>query len=561
MNTTRRGFMQQSAALGASTAAPWLASLAAIGEASAQTLPNDYKALVCVFLFGGNDHANTMIPVDIPANQLTKPLADNVLKPGYDNYIKYRREIAYQWADNKLGVNPPGLDPVPSVDLIPDTKRSSVPGALSMDVVKNLVVSGTNLPAGRNFAFSPPLTEMKQQFDAGKLAVLLNVGPLVEPTIGYRSPVDGTFYYLGCKADGTADATFNTNGSVSTARQALLPPRLGSHNDQQLVWQAFKPEGAANGWGGKIADQMGGSQGNRVFSCISVAGNNVYLTGDLTLPYQVTASNTMSVPLGSLRTSVYGSAASANVLGQIITGQGLGTTSQSLLEKDLTAVVRRSIAADDVLRNMPRMDGDGTYTNLNVICDPNNGIDLARQLRTVAHLIKNRDKLGATTGRQVFFVQLFTFDTHSNQNAEHPWLLRQLSLSLDAFMKDITAMGMANQVTAFTASDFGRTFNSNGDGTDHGWGGHHFVLGGAVNGGQFYGKAPTFVPDGPSAAGPNYRDEDNGRGRLIPSTSVVQYAATLASWMGVLDSQLPSVLPNVTSFNITGWNMKLGFMR
>jgi len=261
MNTTRRGFMQQSAALGASTAAPWLASLAAIGEASAQTLPNDYKALVCVFLFGGNDHANTMIPVDIPANQLTKPLADNVLKPGYDNYIKYRREIAYQWADNKLGVNPPGLDPVPSVDLIPDTKRSSVPGALSMDVVKNLVVSGTNLPAGRNFAFSPPLTEMKQQFDAGKLAVLLNVGPLVEPTIGYRSPVDGTFYYLGCKADGTADATFNTNGSVSTARQALLPPRLGSHNDQQLVWQAFKPEGAANGWGGKIADQMGGLAG------------------------------------------------------------------------------------------------------------------------------------------------------------------------------------------------------------------------------------------------------------------------------------------------------------
>ena len=539
MNTTRRGFMQQSAALGASSAAPWLASLAAIGEASAQTLPNDYKALVCVFLAGGNDHANTMIPVDLSVDQLSKP--------GYDNYIQYRPEIAYQWDANKLGVNQPADK---TVDLIPRGDRSSLPGALNMDLVKNLVATGVGLPAGRNFAFSPPLTELKKLYDNKQLAVVLNVGTLVEPTIGFRDPGNGSFSYFAYKADGSIDNT----------RQALLPPRLGSHNDQQLVWQSFKPEGASNGWGGKIADTTGGSPGNRVFSCISLAGNNVYLTGDLTLPYQVTSASSLSVPLGNLRTSVYGSAACANVLGQIITGQGLGTTSQSLLEKDLTAVVRRSISADDVLRNMPRLEGDGTYTNLNVICDPYNGIDLARQLRTVAHLIRNRDKLGATTGRQVFFVQIFTFDTHSGQNAEHPWLLRQVSLSLDAFMKDISGMGMANQVTAFTASDFGRTFNSNGDGTDHGWGGHHFVVGGAVKGGQFYGKAPTFVPNGPSAAGANYRDEDNGRGRLIPSTSVTQYAATLASWMGVLDSQLPSVLPNISSFNIPGWGTKLGFM-
>lgn len=542
MTTTRRGFLQQSAAMGATTAAPWLASLAAISEASAQTLPSDYKALVCVFLIGGNDHANTMIPVDLAAN--------GVDKPGFDNYIQHRPEIAYQWDELKLG---PTTGPGSNVDLLTGN-RAAVPGATSMAPVKDLVVQGTG---GRNFAFSPPLTELKQNwYDTGKLAVVLNVGPLVEPTVGYRNPTTKELFFYG----------YTAQGAIDTTRQATLPPRLGSHNDQQLIWQASNPEGAVNGWGGYIADQTGGSPGNRVFSCMSVAGNTVFLTGNTTLPYQVTTANSLSVPLGSLRSSVYGSTACANVLGQIITGQGLGTTAQAVLEKDLTTVVRRSISADDVLRNMTRVKNDPDYAALNLVAEDGRnggqdypGIDLARQLRTVAHLINNREKLGASVGRQVFFVQLYTFDTHSKQNAEHPWLLRQVSLSLDAFYKDLEHLGLQDKVTTFTASDFGRTFNSNGDGTDHGWGSHHFVMGGAVNGGKLYGKAPTFVPDGPSAAGPQYRD-DTGRGRLIPSTSVTQYAATLARWMDVPEPQLPNVLPNLNKFNIPGWGTDLDFM-
>jgi uncharacterized protein (DUF1501 family) len=526
MTTTRRGFIQQSAALGASAAAPWMASLAAISEAAAQTAGSGYKALVCVFLTGGNDHANTLIPVDLQTNGT---------KPGYDIYLKYRPEIAYQWDALRVG---PGAG-----QALLRADRASLPGASNMSLLKDLVVTDK----GRSLAFAPPLTELKQLYDAGQLAVLHNVGTLVEPTRGYRASPGAELVYYG----------YNADGSVNLSRQAKLPPRLGSHNDQQMIWQSSNPEGASKGWGGHIADQTGGAPGNKVFSSISVAGNTVFLTGASTIPYQVTTAGSLSVPLGSLRTSVYGSTAVANVLGQIITGQGV-TTGQAVLEKDLTTVVRRAISADDVLRNIARQDTDSTYAPLNTLSP---GMDLARQLRTVAHLIRHRDKLGAApTGRQVFFVQISTFDTHSGQNADHPWLLRQLSQSLLAFQQVLTTLGVQNDVTTFTASDFGRTFNSNGDGTDHGWGSTHFILGGAVKGRQFYGKVPQFDPALPSTDGPNFYD-DNGRGRLIPSTSVDQYAATLARWMGVSDAQLPSVLPNIGNYTgVTGWGTNLGFL-
>jgi uncharacterized protein (DUF1501 family) len=530
MTTTRRGFIQQSAALGASAAAPWMANLAAIGDAAAQTAVSDYKALVCVFLAGGNDHANTLVPIDLQATGS---------KPGYDTYIRYRPEIAYQWDAVRVGAG--------AGQALLRSDRASLPGASNMLPLSQLVAQDAGLSAkGRSFAFSPPLTELKQLYDGGQLAVLLNVGTLVEPTRGYRAAPSAETLYYSCNADGSA----NLN------RQAKLPPRLGSHNDQQLIWQSSNPEGASKGWGGFIADQTGGSLGNKVFSSISVAGNTVFLTGASTIPYQVTTANSLSVPLGSLRTSVYGSTAVANVLGQIITGQGV-TTGQAVLERDLTTVVRRAISADDVLRNIARQEGDATYAPLNAL---SGGIDLARQLRTVAHLIRNRDKLGAAVGRQVFFVQIGSFDTHSGQNADHPWLLRQLSQSLNAFQQVLTNLGVQNNVTTFTASDFGRTFNSNGDGTDHGWGSTHFIMGGAVKGKKFYGKVPQMDPALPSPDGANYYD-DNGRGRLIPSTSVDQYAATLARWMGVPDAQLPSVLPNIGNYTgVTGWGNNLGFL-
>ncbi|RZI86467.1 MAG: DUF1501 domain-containing protein [Rubrivivax sp.] len=537
MKTTRRGFIQQTTAMVGAGAAPWLANLAAIGEASAQSAPGDYKALVCLFMVGGNDHANTLVPFDQPSNA---------------KYLQYRKDLYYHMSTLKMG------------DQESDIRRpdgGAWPGAMS--TLDQLVLADSSLGA-RQFALAPPLTPLKALYDTQKLAVVLNVGTLVEPVVGVwdtsiggvalkkapPSPVPGGYSY----------------------QVADLPPRLGSHNDQVSIWQASNPEGATVGWGGRTSDEVGAANGKPVFSAVSVSGNTVFLTGTTSVPYQVTTYNSISIPLDALRIAAYGSAAVSTALGQIVTGTG--STLTHMMEQDLTAITRRSISTDDVLRGMPLSGNDPLYAPLSTLADSGN--DLAAQLRTVAHLIRNRAITGAK--RQVFYVQLGGFDNHSALVANHPWLLGRVATAMAAFQQVLEGLphpenasnpvGMGGNVTTFTASDFGRTFNSNGDGTDHGWGGMHFVMGGAVNGRRIYGKAPVFGDQVKRADGMYY--QDTVRGTLIPTTSVDQYAATLARWMGVPDSKMgtPTFLPNLAKFDAAAgrdpgfnWGRNLGFMK
>lgn len=525
MQTTRRGFIQGAAVAAGSTSAPWLASLAAIGDAAAQSAGDgaEYKALVCLFMLGGNDHPNTLVPMD---------------EANYAEYRSQRPEIYYR-RDRLMmgGTEGDSGSGVPIFIGMPPVVLGSLQDNLLPDSALN----------GRQFSLAPPMTPLKKHYSSGKLAVMLNVGPLIEPTVGVLNPSNNTIA-LRPLVPGTA--------TVDMTRFAQLPQRLGSHNDQTIVWgseQGGAGEGSTAGWGGLIADTV--SQGNTtsVFNGISAGGSTVFLSGNSSNAYQVTTSNSIAVTFDSLRSPIYGSAVVSNVLGQIITGSGTVSSASHVMEQDLVRVTKRAISSGDILRGIPidqasSINGANPYAPLEISGNP-----LASQLRTVAHLINNRGTTGAK--RQVFYVAMGGFDTHSGVPTAHPGLTARVAQAMDAFQQVMETLQMSNQVTLFTASEFGRTLNANGDGSDHGWGSMHFVLGGAVNGGRFYGKAPVF---GNRARRPDGLYDDTTRGSLIPTTSVAQYAATLARWMGVPDNQLDAMLPNLKNFNPS---RDLGFLK
>ena len=447
-SSSRREFLKRSTAVSvAGAAAPWMLNLAAMGEAAAQSA-NDYKALVCVFLYGGNDHGNTLVPYD----QAT-----------YNLYAGLRGGLAT------------------ARDLLTPT----------------LLVPSRALPGARQYALAPELGPLKGVFDAGRLGVLLNVGPLVAPMSKLQY----------------------SNRSVQR------PPKLFSHNDQQSVWQSSVPEGATSGWGGRIGDLFASGNGQSVFTAVSVTGNAVYLSGNSAVQYQVTPSG--SVPIKSLGT-LFGSSAAAQTLRTLISS---GTNSAHLIEREHARVVDRSIRSDTALG--AALAGVPTLTT----AFPANA--LGAQLGMVARMIAARSTLGAR--RQVFFVSLGGFDTHDNLAGSHPALLSQVATAMAAFDAATLELGIASQVTAFTASDFGRTLASNGDGSDHGWGGFHFVQGGAVRGKQFFGQAPLPGNDGP---------DDVGQGRMLPTMAVDQLAASLATWMGVGPGDLSTVVPNIGNYSL-----------
>ena len=455
-NQSRREFLRVAARLGvAGTAAPFALNLAGIGAAAAQSV-NDYKALVCVFLFGANDHNNTVVTFDT-AN--------------YNAYITARPSIVR-----------------PLTDLLPLTP--------------SVALTGSN--AGRQFALPRELAPLKTIWDQGKLAILANVGPLVVPTT----------------------KTQYTNLSVP------LPPKLFSHNDQQSVWQSSSPEGARSGWGGRIGDLFATQNTNTIFTCNSITGSAVFLAGNTVAAYQLGVQG--SIAIAGLSGTLFGSTAAGATLRALITDPGT-----SLLSRDLAATTSRSISADATLSAALVSAPDYPLTGALV------GNSLASQLRVVSRMIASRNTIGAK--RQVFFVSLGGFDTHDNQLAYQPVLHAQLAAALQYFNDNMLSLNVSNNVTTFTASDFGRTLTSNGDGSDHGWGSHHFIMGGAVKGGQYYGTFPVM--------GFNNNDEV-GSGRLIPTTSVDQYAATLANWFGVSATDMTTVLPNIGSFG----SSNLGFM-
>jgi uncharacterized protein (DUF1501 family) len=311
------------------------------------------------------------------------------------------------------------------------------------------------------------------------------------------------------------------------------------------------------------------SQNSRsIFTAISTSGNAVWLTGQNVQQYQVSANG--AIRMGSDGNgNNYNSPAVAAAMQQIVSA----TRGGHVFEADLAAVAARSIDAETTLRTALKPPSDPLFgtpaTNYNASNDPKLQYDnpltgaksfsgLAQQLQMVARMIDASSASGIGAKRQVFFVSLGGFDMHDGENRTHADLMARLAHAMRYFDTTLGAMGARSKVTTFTASDFGRTFTSNGDGTDHGWGGHHFVMGGAVKGGDIYGKVPVL-----GAKNANNNDFDSspnqiGNGSLLPTTSVDQLGATLARWFGVSDTDALTVFPNLANFDASARN--LGFM-
>jgi uncharacterized protein (DUF1501 family) len=374
----------------------------------------------------------------------------------------------------------------------------------------------------RQLALNPGMTALAALFNSGQAAVQLNVGPLVKPL---------------------TRAQYNNSDHVLYPR----PPQLFSHNDQQSIWQSSSPEGSTVGWGGNMADLALSLNTASTFTCMSVTGNAVFLSGDTALQYQVSTGGAIKINSAVSGASVYGSTAVSTAINSL-----LKQSRTHVLENEYNKVSTRALAAEGLVTSALALAPLKTAFATD---------SLAKQLQMVARLINGRSTLGAR--RQVFLVSQGGFDLHDNLIRDHGPLLAKVSDAMAAFYAATAEMGIANQVTAFTASDFGRTLASNGDGSDHGWGSHHFVVGGAVNGKQFYGTAPPVsVSDAKDTSGV-YLPENQwhvGQGRLLPSTSVDQYAATLAKWFGVDPSEMAGVLPKIVNFGGAGYPVDLGFM-
>jgi uncharacterized protein (DUF1501 family) len=455
---TRREFLKHcvnSTLMGAGA----YAALGSLGMVNALAAPAaDYRALVCVFLFGGNDSYNMVVP------------ASNT---EYAAYATARQNLAVPQAE-LLAINP---------------------------VIND----------GASYGFHPAMPEMRTLFESGQLAVMANVGALVVPT---------------------TRNDFN-NQSVP------LPPQLFSHNNQQDFWQSLQPDVAQpTGWAGRMADLLASVNTNQKLSMnISLSGRNLMQVGDLSFPYNLSPGGVQNYA-GMSSTGNDQQQLRYNIF-QGLLDKELNDTSRHALIREFARVRDRAgDLAEEIslaLSNAPAI----------TTVFPTQNNSLASSLRMVANMIAASGDLGVK--RQIFFVGFGGWDTHASQDTRHPELLGNVSQALKAFYDATVELGVQNQVTTFTTSDFGRTLTSNGDGSDHGWGGHQLIMGGAVKGQDIYGKMPEIVIEGP---------QDSGRGRIIPSTAVDQYSATLAKWYGLSDSDMSEVFPNLQNFN----SQDLGFM-
>lgn len=439
---------------GALLAGACLPTLRGLGMVQAAALDNltpelnDYRALVCVFLHGGNDSANLIVPMDTGA---------------HGTYATGRGNLA-----------------VAREQLLPIT------------------------PVGetRSWGMHPSVPELRGLFESGKLAVLANTGTLLQPI----------------------------TRAQYQARSVPRPLNLFSHSDQTTLWQMPSARDDSHaGWGGRLADLMLSlNNGSPLSPAISVAGSTRLLQGQTVVPYGIGVSGSVSMHntggatgtrrLNSLRALLQ------KRQGHVLEQQLADLTDESIT---LSALIRDTLAAAPALQTV----------------FPSGS--LASQLQIVARMIGVRQQLGVR--RQVFFVRLGGWDTHDNQLTQHPVLLATLSAALAAFQNAMVELGTESMVTACTLSEFGRSLTSNGRGSDHGWGGHQLILGGAVRGRRFYGTMPDQTLGGP---------DDAGSGRMIPTTAVEQYAATLARWFGVAPSQLGQVFPRLGQFA----SSDLGFM-
>ncbi len=449
----RRDFLKSSvcASIGALSASGLLFDLQKVMAATDLSANfNDYKALVCIFLYGGNDSDNMLIPRGT----------------GYTSYAQQRTNLA-----------------VPENTLLP----------------LNPITSD-----GREWAFNPQFAEMQNLFQQGKLAVLGNVGPLSVPTT----------------------KTQYENQTVP------LPPNLFSHNDQQIHWQTSIPDvPTTTGWGGRMSDLLRSSNGIwQNFTSISIGGANTIGVGVDTPIYHVSTQ-------GSIGLDWYDDNPNTTDIKSQAINQILALNSENEYENEIRDIEKRSIESNRTLRTALQ----STPPLTTVFPDTH----LGRQLKMIARLISARNNL--TLQRQIFFCEMGGFDTHNEQLNTQPTLLRELSQAMGAFYNATVEIGIPDKVTSFTASDFGRTFRSNGNGSDHGWGAHHLIMGGDVRGRMIYGNVPVLQIGGPN---------DSGDGRWIPTTSVDEYAATLARWFGASTGNLTTILPNLGRFA----SSNLGFM-
>ena len=480
-NAERRRFLRTASIVSGSVGAagaPFALNLASLGTAVAQTLP-DYKAIVCLFLYGGNDSSNMVLRTDATS---------------FAEYTRMRNT---------------GQDPIallaPGTAVNGAAARAS-PARLGgvLPIVPKFTISTENAP--NTYALHPSMPEVQSLFASGRLAVLANSGPLVVP-------LTRTEY---------------------TSNSKPRPQALGSHNDQQSTWQALGPEGVKVGWGGHLGDMVASSNTNTVFTSISVSGNAVFSAGDTTFQYQV--GNGGAAAIGGITGNLFNSATAATTLRTIITAGN-----SHLFAKEYSSIVNRSINAQATFQtafNASTSAAPTQYFQPSSATNQTNG--LAQQLQTVARVIGARAGLGAK--RQVFFVSMGGFDTHDSQNPSQADLMARLSHALayfDTALANVGGVDLRSNVTLFTASDFGRTITTNGDGTDHGWGSHHFVMGGAVNGKEIYGRFPIF--------GLN-NNQDSANNAYLPVTSVDTIGSTLGRWFGVTETNLDTVFPNLKNF-------------
>jgi uncharacterized protein (DUF1501 family) len=444
----RRAFLQQSLALSSVGLAAGLPNIG-LSQAMAQAAPNDYKALVCVFLFGGNDGNNILVPLD---------------NTGWNQYTTVRTAASG----------------------IQHTRDTLLPIATTQG----------------SFGLHPAMAAMQGLYNDKRLAFLANVGTLVAPTT---------------KADYQAGRN--------------RPNSLFSHSDQQLQWQStISNDLARSGWGGRMADRVAALNAGATYPTVtSLAGTNLFSMGDQTRP--LTSPTNASFQLAGFANNAAGNAR-------------LAALRDLMSDAEFNTFVNAANVTSAQAINLSGIVNPILSTTTSTVRDlfpaAITGTSIGNQLFTVAKMIEARATIGLK--RQIFFVSIGGFDTHTGQVNAHANLWGQISPALKAFYDATARMGVANNVTTFSLTDFGRTFRpAAGGGTDHAWGNHTFMMGGAVKGGEMYGRYPTLVLQGP--------DDVASEGRWLPSTSVDQYGATLASWFGVPTADLAKVFPYINRFN------------